>query len=787
MNVMLKTENISERTYPLIPLRNVVPFPRVDMHVVFGRSKTRTAIKTAFDTDKMVVLAAQKNPKVDDPDMSGVYRIGVLGRIEQLFQVDGAVHALIVGVKRIRINELTNSEPFMKVSVNELDEIVEKDDDLKVISGYIARELQKAFSLGKGVDSMILMKVAAGMTARDLSDQAAFYLDISMAEKQKILETLSIKSRLSKVAKVLEKEIKILQLERSIESKTQTKFEKNMRRTVLEEKKRTIEKELEGLGVKQDGETAELREKIKKAKMPKDTEKKSLDELKRLAQMPSIAPEASYIRSYIDWLVQMPWSKKSPNNVSIKKAAKVLNGDHYGLVQAKERVLEYLSVMKLRKQASKKEKKPDLAASSNILCFIGPPGVGKTSIGKSIAKSIGREFVRISLGGVRDEAEIRGHRRTYVGALPGRIIQGIKTAGTKNPVFMLDEIDKLGSDFRGDPSAALLEALDPEQNKEFSDHYLEVPFDLSDVFFIVTGNVLETIPPALKDRLEIIRFSGYTHDEKLEIAKKYLVSKQTTQNGLDPKKVKFTDKGLMEIIRKYTREAGVRELERMIANVCRKIARRVAEGKRIPKTINEKNIRIFLKTAQYSDTARNRKDEVGVSTGMAWTQAGGDILFVETVLMPGNGKIYFTGKLGKVMKESCQAAVSYLRSHWKEYGIRKDFTKDTDIHVHVPEGAVPKDGPSAGVAITIALLSSLTKRKIKSDVAMTGEITLRGKVLEVGGVKEKVIAAHRAGLKKIILPKANKKNLEDIPAKVKKDLQINFAESLDQVVKVAVC
>ncbi len=765
----------------------MVPFPRVDMHVVFGRSKPRTAIKSAFDSDKLVILAAQKNPKVEDPGLTGVYSVGVVGRIEQLFQVDGAVHALIVGIKRVKIGPLLKSEPFMSVAITELPEIIGRQDDLRVLSGYISRELQRAFSLGKGIDSMILMKIAAGMTAHELSDQVASSLDISMVEKQKILETLSVKNRLSKVAKVLEKEIKILQLERSIESKTQTKFEKNMRKTVLEEKKRTIEKELEGMGAKQRGETAELEQKIKKARMPKETKKKALGELKRLQQMPSIAPEASYIRSYLDWLAQMPWSKKSPNNVSIKKAGKVLNDDHYGLSQVKERVLEYLSVMKLKKEAAKKGKKTDFGISANILCFIGPPGVGKTSIGKSIARSIGRKFVRISLGGVRDEAEIRGHRRTYVGALPGRIIQGVKSAGTNNPVFMFDEIDKMGSDFRGDPSAALLEALDPEQNKEFSDHYLEVPFNLSDVFFIVTGNMLETIPPALRDRLEIIRFSGYTHDEKLKIAKKYLLPKQIIQNGLNKNQIRFTDKGIMEIIRKYTREAGVRELERMIASICRKVARRVAEGKKTLKNIDEKNIKTFLKSPQYSDTARNRKDEVGVSTGMAVTQAGGDILFIETALMPGKGKIYFTGKLGKVMRESCQAAVSYLRSHWKEYGIRKDFIKDTDIHVHVPEGAVPKDGPSAGVAIAIALFSSLTNKKVKADVAMTGEITLRGKVLEIGGVKEKVIAAHRAGLKTIILPKDNKKNLNDIPAMVKKDIRITFADSLDKVIKVAIC
>jgi ATP-dependent Lon protease len=730
----------------------MVPFPLADMHVVFGRPRTTTAVKSAFEGDKLVVLVAQKDPKIEDPSLSDIFSIGVISRVEQVLMADGVLHALITGIKRVKIDNLVRPDPFLLGSITELSEIIETQEEIKILSSYLSRSLKKAYSLGKAVDPSVLMRIGVGVNPSELADQVAFSLDLPLMEKQDILETLSLKLRLEKVIKALEKEIKVLRLERSIEDKTQHQFEKNMRRALLEEKKKTIEKELRNMGVKESGgEMGELAKRIKKAKMSSEARKKAMSELKRLAQMPPVAPEASYIRTYLDWLIQMPWSKETPNNVSIKRAAKILNEDHYGLKQVKERVLEYLAVMKLRERNKEKKGKGKSAAGqergeANILCFIGPPGVGKTSIGRSIARALGRRFIRVSLGGVRDEAEIRGHRRTYVGALPGRIIQGIKNAGTRNPVFMLDEIDKIGVDFRGDPSAALLEALDPEQNKEFSDHYLEVPFDLSKVFFILTGNVLDTIPPALRDRLEIIRFSGYTHDEKLYIAKKYLLPKQIKNAGLTKKQVKLTDKAILEIIRYYTREAGVRELERMIANVCRKLAKRVAEGKKIPEVIGPKQVRSLLGITRFSDTARERKDEVGIATGLAWTQAGGDILFIEVALMPGKGKIYLTGKLGSVMKESCQAAVSFIRSHWEKLGVEKDFAQKLDIHIHVPEGAVPKDGPSAGVAIAAALLSALSKRKVHSDIGMTGEITLRGKVLEIGGVKEKVLAAHRAGL-----------------------------------------
>ncbi|MFH1601923.1 MAG: endopeptidase La [Candidatus Shapirobacteria bacterium] len=780
MSSLPKIFPVASRLFPLVPLRNMVPFPGVDIHAIFGRSKSVSALNEAYKGDRLLALVAQKDAKVEDPKKRDLYEVGVVGKIEQIIKADKAIHALITGVKRVNIEEIIQQEPFEVARVNEINEPVEEPEKLRLVADYLARELKKAYSLGKTIDPIILMRLTAGLTPSQMADQVAYIAESPILEKQKILAVPSAKRRLEMATELISREIKVLQLERKIESKTQGKFEKGMRRSILEEKRRTIDKELEGLGVKKGkSETQELRKKIMKAKMSKEARKKALSELKRLSKMPSIAPEASYIQTYLDWLLEVPWNKKTPNNVSLNKASRILNEDHYGLKDAKERVLEYLAVMKLKKKRKDKEN------TSNILCFIGPPGVGKTSIGKSVARAMNRRFVRVSLGGIRDEAEIRGHRRTYVGAMPGRIIQGMKTAGTKNPIFMLDEIDKVGTDFRGDPSAALLEALDPEQNREFSDHYLEVPYDLSEVFFILTGNVLETIPPALKDRLEIIRFSGYTHDEKLQIAKKYLLPKQTRQNGLTPKQANITDKGLLEIIRFYTREAGVRELERMIANIGRKIAKKVAGNKKAPASIGPKEVKNLLGVAHYSDHMRERKNEKGVSTGLAWTQAGGDILFIEVALMPGAGKIYLTGKLGSVMKESCQAAVSYLRSNWKKLGIEKNFAKKLDVHIHVPEGAVSKDGPSAGVAIATALISALTEKKANCSMGMTGEITLRGKVLEIGGVKEKVLAAHRAELKTIILPKDNKKDLKEIPAKVKRGLKFIFVENLDQVFKAA--
>jgi ATP-dependent Lon protease len=578
-----------------------------------------------------------------------------------------------------------------------------------------------------------------------------------------------------------------------------------MRKAMLREKKRTIEKELGEMGEGEEGElsgeeTSEYKEKIKKAGMPKDVREKAEKELKRLIQLSPHNPEGGYIRNYLDWLCEMPWSTLSPNSISIAKAAGILENDHYGLKKAKERILEYLAVMQIKKHSNPKESSKnktsgeqaddDKASSGSdsqptILCFIGPPGVGKTSIGKSIARALQRKFVRVSLGGIRDEAEIRGHRRTYVGALPGRIIQGIKNAGTRNPVFMLDEIDKIGVDFRGDPSSALLEALDPEQNREFSDHYLEVPFDLSQVMFICTGNVLEEIPSALRDRMEVIKFAGYTQDEKYHIAQAFLWPKQLRLHSLEDRKIKIGKAAVDEIISKYTREAGVRDLERNLATICRKIARLLAEKKEHPKIVGLQDAQKFLGPRKFSSQIAEKKDEVGMSTGLAVTPAGGEILFIEVALMPGEGKLTLTGQLGSVMKESAKAAFTWARAHWQELGLKENFGRKLDVHIHVPEGAVPKDGPSAGTAMATAVASALSGVPVKRDVAMTGEVTLRGRVMEIGGFKEKVIAAHRAGIKTIIAPKDNQKDMEDIPEKVQKDIKFVFATKLDEVLRVA--
>jgi len=612
-------------------------------------------------------------------------------------------------------------------------------------------------------------------------------LDIKTAEKQVLLETFPLLERMKKVQELLAKEITVLEIEKTISSNTQQQFDDIMKKNILREKKRAIDKELGAIdGGDGDGEVGseevkEYKKKILDSKMPKDVEEKALKELGKLAKMSSFNPESGFLRNYLDWLCEVPWSVVSPNTVSIVKAGKTMDKRHHGLKKTKERILEYLSVMKLLEDRKSKGKENKFQPT--ILCFIGPPGVGKTSIGKAIAEAMGRKFVRMSLGGIRDEAEIRGHRRTYVGALPGRIIQGIKQAGTRNPVFMLDEIDKVGSDFRGDPSSALLEALDPEQNKEFSDHYLEVPFDLSDVFFIATGNVLDTIPAALRDRMEVIQFAGYTEEEKFEIAQKFIWPKQLSNHGLEG--IKITDKALKSVISKYTRESGVRNLERNISTILRKIARLVAEKKKYPRTVKESHVREYLGVMKYSSLIAEKKNEIGMATGLAVTSVGGEILFIEVSLMPGRGKLTLTGQLGDVMKESAQAAFTWVRSNYKLLGLKPDFASKLDIHIHVPDGAVPKDGPSAGTSITTALVSALTKIPTRRDTGMTGEITLRGKVTEIGGLKEKSIAGHRAGLKTIICPKDNEKDMEDIPDKVKKDIKFVFAEKLEEVLSVA--
>src|SRR3989344_4392612 len=783
------------RQIPIVAIRGSIVFPHTDAVLSFGRKKSIAAINTAFQEDRVIGVFTQKEAKIPDPGVEDLFHIGTIATISQMMSTEGEVHAVVKGQARIKLLNISSHEPYLIGYVEELPEEKDESADTSAPANKVKELFKKAINLGKQAEIMTVMKLVSGkVEPPELADQVASLLDLKTKKKQELLENPSLKGRLEKVLHYLAHEVNVLELERTISSKTQKRFEDQMRKAMLREKKRTIEEEL-GEGEEGDlssEERSEYKDKIKKAGMPKDVREKADKELKRLSQLSPHNPEGGYIRNYLDWLTDMPWSKESPNNVSIKHARDVLDNDHYGLKKAKERILEFLAVMKVKNEKVKaKPKKKDgsdedkfMLSQPTILCFMGPPGVGKTSIGKSIAKALGREFVRISLGGIRDEAEIRGHRRTYVGALPGRIIQGIKNAGTRNPVFMLDEIDKLGVDFRGDPSSALLEALDPEQNNQFSDHYLEVPFDLSQVMFVATANMLDTIPPALRDRLEIITFPGYTLEEKLNIAQNYLWSKQVQGAGL-PKSLKIANEAVREIIRRYTREAGVRDVETNLAKIARKLARGLAEKKKISHSLGLTDVKKYLGQYRFPETLAEKQDEVGMSTGLAWTEVGGDILFIEVALMPGKGELKLTGQLGDVMKESAQAAYSYIRSRWQKLGLKDDFYKKIDVHLHVPEGATPKDGPSAGIALTTALISAFTKIPVRRDTAMTGEITLRGRVLEIGGVKEKIIAAHRAGIKRVILPKDNRKDLEDVPPIVKREVKFQFVSHLDDVLKVA--
>ncbi|MDD4937422.1 MAG: endopeptidase La [Candidatus Shapirobacteria bacterium] len=757
---------------PLIPLRNIVLFPSVETSLFFGRKESMNSLLHGYDnTNKLVIIATQQNQKTESPTLEDLYSVGVLAKIEHILQTDGNLHAIVKGISRVNIVNLLKTEPLFLAEYVDLPIIPEPLTEVQRSAEALLSQLKKAFLLGRQFDLPAMMQLSTGVSSSDLADQVAFSVEAKISEKQSLLETLIVSQRLKSVTEHLIQEMKVAELERSIEEKTQEKFNTGIKRNVLEERKRQIEKELKKLGESTGGEFDELETKIKKLKITKDIKKKLLKELNRLMEMGSMAPESSYIKTYLETVIELPWGKYNKSNVSLTKAAKILDEDHYGIKDVKERILEYLAVINL-KNKDKTNKSEDISGTANILCFIGPPGVGKTSLGKSIAKALGRNFVRASLGGVRDEAEIRGHRRTYVGAMTGRIIKGLKDAKSMNPVFMLDEVDKIGADYHGDPSAALLETLDPEQNREFVDHYLDFPTDLSNVFFILTGNNISTIPIALRDRLEIINFSGYTLDEKFNIAKKYLIKKELKANGLKPKNITdIKDETLKYIIEKYTRESGVRGLERTIASLFRKVAKKIVLNK--TKKINLNNLTLIKKLLGpefFSPTLKGKKDEIGVSTGLAWTAVGGDILFIEVNIMPGKGQLILTGKLGSVMKESCQAALSFVRSQAKKFGIKQDFHK-IDIHIHVPEGATPKDGPSAGGAITTALVSALKEVSIPKEIGMTGEITLRGNILEIGGLKEKSIAAHRAGLKTIFIPADNAKNLIDIPKEVKKDIK----------------
>ena len=783
----------SYRTVPIVPVRGSVVFPHTDTLVSFGRVKSVAAVNSAFQDDRVIAIFSQKDPRTADPSEEDLNSIGTIATITQMMTTEGEIHALIRGQARITLRELIAEEPFLIGKVEEIVEEIEETPEVGVLAKKIQDLFKKAINLGKQAEIMTVMKlVSTSAEPIEVSDQVASLLEIKPAEKQKILEELNVKKRLGIVLEYLTKEVNALEIEQTISSKTQKRFEDQMKKAMLREKKRTIEQELGEID--EDGEMTneefkEYKTKIKNAGMPMDVKDRAEKELKRLSEMSPNNPEGAYIRNYLDWICDMPWSKASPNNVAMNKASKILENEHYGIDKAKERILEFLAVMKLKKEAKRSGQKKGVDGKSSvhptILCFIGPPGVGKTSIGRSIAKALNRKFVRVSLGGIRDEAEIRGHRRTYVGAMPGRIIQGMKSAGTKNPVFMLDEIDKIGVDFRWDPSSALLEALDPEQNKEFSDHYLEVPFDLSEVMFICTGNVLDTIPAPLRDRMEVITFPGYTEDEKFQIAKKFLWPKQIEVQGLIKKGTQISDSGIKEVVGSYTREAGVRNLERNLASICRKVARLVAEGKKYPRKIEATDVRKLLGSQRFTSQIAEKRDEIGMSTGLSVTPFGGEILFIEVSLMPGKGRLTLTGQLGDVMKESAKAAFTWTRSHYHELGLRADFAEGIDVHIHVPEGAVQKDGPSAGVAITTALVSALTGIPVKRRVGMTGEVTLRGRVLEIGGLKEKSIAGHRAGLTTIVVPKDNKKDMEEIPTTVKKDIEFVFAETVEDVLKKA--
>jgi ATP-dependent Lon protease len=762
---------------PVIPLRDMVIFPNLVVPIFVGRPQSLNALDASLkDYDHRLALIAQKDSEVEKPTREDLFDYGTLGVILQELKLpDGTAKALVEGKKRFKLLEIVQEQPFILARVEFLEDIKREGVEVEALMKTVVNQFEKAAELGKPIPREVIVAAINIEDPGRLADFVAFHLNLKTVERQQILEAVDPYERLVKVSEFLAREIQILEIGSKIQDRIKESMSKAQREFFLREQLKAIQEELGILDERQQ-EIAELREKIENAGMPEEVKAKALKELDRLAAMPSGSAEVTVVRTYLDWLIGLPWNKKDQERVDLKEARKILDEDHYGLEEVKERVLEYLAVHKLTGGK----------ARGSILCFVGPPGVGKTSIGKSIARALGRKFVRISLGGVHDEAEIRGHRRTYVGALPGRIIQALAQVGTKNPVFMLDEIDKVGMDFRGDPSAALLEVLDPEQNYSFSDHYLEVPFDLSEVLFITTANILDTIPPALRDRMEVIHFRGYTEDEKVKIAELYLIPKQLEANGLKKGQLKISESAIRKIIRNYTREAGVRNLEREISRICRKVAKKLVEGEIEKLSVTVKNLEDFLGPVKFRYGVAEGGEEVGIATGLAWTEAGGDILFIESTVMKGKGNLVLTGQLGEVMQESAKAAVSYLRANAQKLNLDPDFAEKYDIHIHVPEGAIPKDGPSAGVAITTSLYSALSGKPVFKDVAMTGEITLRGRVLPVGGIKEKVLAAHRAGIKRIIIPRDNEKDLVLVAEEVRKNLEFVFVENLDDVLKIAV-
>ncbi|OOE13792.1 endopeptidase La [Fictibacillus arsenicus] len=763
-----------KRVLPLLPLRGLLVYPTMVLHLDVGREKSIQALEKVMLDDQMIFLSTQKEVSIEDPAEEEIYNVGTLSKVNQMLKLpNGTIRVLVEGIQRGKITSFMDEKTHVEVEIELTDDVEEKEAETEALMRAVLAQFEQYINLSKKVTPETLASVQDITEPGRLADVISSHLSLKIKEKQKILEIFNVKDRLEHLLALLNNEKEVLGLEKKIGQRVKKAMEKTQKEYYLREQMKAIQKEL---GDKEGkiGEVSSLKERIEASDMPENVMEIAKKELDRYEKMPNSSAESSVIRTYIEWLVNLPWKQETVDNLDIPHAETVLNEDHYGLEKVKDRVLEYLAVQKLTN-----------SLKGPILCLVGPPGVGKTSLARSIARAIGRNFVRISLGGVRDEAEIRGHRRTYVGAMPGRLIQGMKKAGTVNPVFLLDEIDKMSSDFRGDPSSAMLEVLDPEQNSTFSDHYIEEPYDLSKVMFVTTANSLSTIPGPLLDRMEVISIAGYTEVEKLHISKNHLIPKQLKEHGLKKSQIQFKDDCILKLVRNYTREAGVRNLERQIAGLCRKAAKQIVSSEKKKVILSAKNIEDYLGKPRFRYGQAELEDQIGAATGLAYTTAGGDTLSIEVALSPGKGKLILTGKLGDVMKESAQAALSYVRTKVEELGIAPDFYEKTDIHIHVPEGATPKDGPSAGITIATALVSALTKRAVRRDVGMTGEITLRGRVLPIGGLKEKSLSAHRAGIKTIILPKENEKDIEEIPETVKEGLSFILVSHLDEVLKVA--
>ncbi len=762
------------KNMPLLPLRGVMVFPYMIIHLDVGREKSIAALEKAMVQDRLIMLSTQKDANTDKPEPDDIFKVGTVAEVKQLLKLPGGtIRVLVEGLYRAEIVEYISEEPYYEVEINEFKDAEEKPTDVEALTRAVVSQFENWVKLSKKIPPETMVSVVVVEEPGRLSDLIVSHLSLKIEDKQLLLEAIDIKERLEKLCEILAREMEILELEKKIAGRVRKQMEKTQKEYYLREQLKAIQKEL---GEKDDKSTeiAEYREKLEKGNYPEEIKDKIKKEISRLEKMPNMAAETSVVRTYIECLLSLPWGVYTEDNLDINHAEDILNADHFGLDKVKERILEYLSIRKLTD-----------SIKGPILCLVGPPGVGKTSLARSIAKAVDRKFVRVSLGGVRDEAEIRGHRRTYVGAMPGRIIQGMRTAGSSNPVFLLDEIDKMNADFRGDPSAALLEVLDPEQNNTFSDHYVENAFDLSKVLWVVTANTVHNIPRPLRDRMEVINIAGYTEEEKIQIAKRYLIEKQLKEHGLNNKQVSIADNTIQKVISEYTRESGVRSLERSIANLCRKAARKIVQEDKKSIKITVQNLHAFLGSAKYHKRQAENKDQVGVSTGLAWTEVGGDVLPTEVSILKGKGNLILTGQLGDVMKESAQAGLSYIRSRVEKLGIEPDFYEKNDIHIHLPEGAIPKDGPSAGITMATAVVSALTGKKVRTDVAMTGEITLRGRVLPIGGLKEKVLAAHRLGIKTIILPKENKRDMDDIPNNIRKQLEFVLVEHMDEVLNCA--